>query len=105
MPGMAAGAEARAPRAAAVWPLALALLALALFQLGAAPLFDVDEGAFSEATREMLASGDWLHTTLNGEDRFDKPIGDLSIASTMLRIPVGDDDNACAHCRNPRFAV
>jgi 4-amino-4-deoxy-L-arabinose transferase-like glycosyltransferase len=58
----------------APWALALALLALALFQLGAAPLFDVDEGAFSEATREMLASGDWGHTTLNGEDRFDKPI-------------------------------
>lgn len=56
------------------WALVLALLALALFQLGAAPLFDVDEGAFSEATREMLESGDWGHTTLNGEDRFDKPI-------------------------------
>jgi 4-amino-4-deoxy-L-arabinose transferase-like glycosyltransferase len=56
------------------WALVLALLALALFQLGSAPLFDVDEGAFSEATREMLASGDWGHTTLNGEDRFDKPI-------------------------------
>lgn len=42
--------------------------------LGQAPLFDVDEGAFSEASREMLASGDWGHTTLNGSDRFDKPI-------------------------------
>lgn len=75
---MAAGADTpAAPRATggAVWPVALALLAITLFQLGAAPLFDVDEGAFSEATREMLASGDWLHTTLNGEDRFDKPIG------------------------------
>lgn len=48
---------------------------LSLACLGAAPLFDVDEGAFSEATREMLRSGDWLHTTLNGVDRFDKPIG------------------------------
>jgi len=38
-------------------------------------LFDVDEGAFTEATREMLVSGDWGHTTLNGLDRFDKPIG------------------------------
>lgn len=55
--------------------LALGLLLLAIFSLGAAPLFDVDEGAFSEATREMLVSGDWLHTTLNGEPRFDKPIG------------------------------
>lgn len=54
--------------------LTLALLVLWLWRLGAAPLFDVDEGAFAEATREMLASGDWLHTTLQGEDRFDKPI-------------------------------
>jgi 4-amino-4-deoxy-L-arabinose transferase-like glycosyltransferase len=42
--------------------------------LGLTPLFDVDEGAFGEATREMLASGDWLSTTLNGAPRFDKPI-------------------------------
>lgn len=55
--------------------LALALLALLVLGLGRAPLFDVDEGAFSEATREMIASGDWGHTTLNGADRFDKPIG------------------------------
>jgi 4-amino-4-deoxy-L-arabinose transferase-like glycosyltransferase len=55
--------------------LALALLVLLLAGLGRAPLFDVDEGAFSEATREILASGDWGHTTLNGADRFDKPIG------------------------------
>jgi len=41
--------------------------------IGAAPLADVDEGAFAQASREMLASGDWLHTTLNGADRFDKP--------------------------------
>src|SRR4051794_41411660 len=55
------------------WALALALPLL--WQLGGVPLFDVDEGAFSEATREMLASGDWGHTTLNGAARFDKPIG------------------------------
>ncbi|MBV8209148.1 MAG: glycosyltransferase family 39 protein [Burkholderiaceae bacterium] len=42
--------------------------------LGLPPLFDIDEGAFGEATREMLASGDWLSTTLNGAPRFDKPI-------------------------------
>ena len=42
--------------------------------LGSVPLFDVDEGAFSEATREMLESGNYLTTYLNGEPRFDKPI-------------------------------
>jgi len=56
---------------------AAALIASALLlvpALGLPPLFDVDEGAFSEATRELLASGDWLSTTLNGAPRFDKPI-------------------------------
>jgi len=38
------------------------------------PLFDVDEGAFSEATREILASGIWAATYLDGVPRFDKPI-------------------------------
>jgi 4-amino-4-deoxy-L-arabinose transferase-like glycosyltransferase len=34
----------------------------------------VDEGAFSEATREMLERGDFVSTWLNGQPRFDKPI-------------------------------
>ena len=56
--------------------LLIALAALLLFGCRAAsmPLFDLDEGAFSEATREMLASGDWLMTWLNGQPRYDKPI-------------------------------
>lgn len=45
-----------------------------LLCLGSAPLFDVDEGAFSEATREMFERGDFLSTYLNGAHRFDKPI-------------------------------
>src|SRR5690349_9512215 len=65
------------PVAAAPWRAVMGALLLGLpflLRLGAAPLFDADEGAFSEATREMLASGDWGHTTLNGAPRFDKPI-------------------------------
>ncbi|WP_240794364.1 glycosyltransferase family 39 protein [Azoarcus sp. DD4] len=55
--------------------LALLLPLLSFFLcLGAFPLFDVDEGAFSEATREMFERGDFLSTYLNGEHRFDKPI-------------------------------
>jgi len=38
------------------------------------PLFDVDEGAFSEATREMFTRGDFISTYLNGVPRYDKPI-------------------------------
>ena len=55
--------------------VAVAAVALAFFwQLGAVPLLDVDEGAFSEATREMLESGNFASTTLDGEPRHDKPI-------------------------------
>src|SRR5437763_12236328 len=56
--------------------IALVIYCAILFfwNLGAAPLVDVDEGAFSEATREMLARGDFITTYLNGELRFDKPI-------------------------------
>ncbi|RMH15499.1 MAG: glycosyltransferase family 39 protein [Gammaproteobacteria bacterium] len=38
------------------------------------PLFDVDEGAFSEASREMLVSGDFISPRLDQAPRFDKPI-------------------------------
>ena len=67
----------RQPLRSARWVFVLwaaLLLGLQVQGLGDAALFDVDEGAFSEATREMLASGDWGHTTLNGEPRFDKPM-------------------------------
>ena len=55
---------------------ALGILILTSFflGLGSAPLFDVDEGAFSEATREMIISKNYLTTYLNGAPRFDKPI-------------------------------
>lgn len=50
-------------------------IALAFFlPLGFVPLFDLDEGAFSEATREMLVGKDYITTYLNGQLRFDKPI-------------------------------
>jgi 4-amino-4-deoxy-L-arabinose transferase-like glycosyltransferase len=55
--------------------LAAAVVAMSFFwMLGAAPLFDVDEGAFSEATMEMFQRGDFLSTYLNGAPRYDKPI-------------------------------
>lgn len=53
----------------------LPLVILAFFwQLGAPALFDLDEGAFSAATWEMLQRHDFITTFLNGEPRFDKPI-------------------------------
>ena len=60
-------------------PALPALLALAVFVsfflcLGDVPLFDLDEGAFTEATREMLQRRDFISTWLNGAPRFDKPV-------------------------------
>ena len=56
-----------------------ALLAFAVgisffLNLGGAPLFDLDEGAFSEATREMFVRGDFISPFVNGIPRFDKPV-------------------------------
>jgi 4-amino-4-deoxy-L-arabinose transferase-like glycosyltransferase len=56
------------------WLAAAIVLASFFWMLGAAPLFDVDEGAFSQATLEMFQRGDFLSTYLNGEPRYDKPI-------------------------------
>lgn len=63
-----------APGAGRPWMVWLVPLAAWLGGLGSAPLFDVDEGAFAEATREMLTGGDWLSTWLLGVPRYDKPI-------------------------------
>ncbi len=54
--------------------LLIAIIISIFLPLGIAPLFDLDEGAFSEATREMLESGNYITTYLNGNLRFDKPI-------------------------------
>lgn len=55
-------------------PLVAVSLLVSFFRLGSFTLFDVDEAVFSEATKEMVESGDWITPTYNGENRFDKPI-------------------------------
>jgi 4-amino-4-deoxy-L-arabinose transferase-like glycosyltransferase len=80
-----------AARAVAVpwaWPVLLACAVwLAFFHgLGAVPLFDVDEGAFGEATREMLARGDYVSTWLNDSPRFDKPILTYWLQALSVRL-------------------
>ncbi len=56
------------------WLLAAAIAMSFFVGLGSVPLFDLDEGAFTEATREMLARGDYISTFLNGVPRYDKPV-------------------------------
>ena len=57
-----------------IWYLVFFVLFTFFFNLGEAPLFDVDEGAFTEATREMFERNDFMTTCLNGSTRYDKPI-------------------------------
>lgn len=54
--------------------IVIALLLAFFWQIGSMPLYDVDEGAFTEATREMMESGNYVSTYLNGVPRHDKPI-------------------------------
>jgi 4-amino-4-deoxy-L-arabinose transferase-like glycosyltransferase len=54
--------------------LAAVVLLSFFWQLGAVPLYDLDEGAFTEATREMLASGNYITPHKDGEPRYDKPV-------------------------------
>ena len=54
--------------------LFLAILINFYFTLAITPLFNLDEGAFSEATREMFVNHNFITTYLNGGLRFDKPI-------------------------------
>ena len=59
-----------------IWPyLLLAALCGVLFfwRLGAIPLMGLDEGLYSECSREMLASGDYIVPTCNGGPFYDKP--------------------------------
>ena len=54
-------------------PVLAAVLAL-VWGFWSLPLYDLDEGAFTEATREMMASGNYVSIYLNAEPRHDKPI-------------------------------
>jgi 4-amino-4-deoxy-L-arabinose transferase-like glycosyltransferase len=59
---------------ASPWLLVAAILLAFFWQLGSVALYDLDEGAFSEATREMLASGNYITPYKDGEPRYDKPV-------------------------------
>ncbi len=56
------------------WFLAAVVTLCFFWGLGAVPLYDLDEGAFTEATREMIASGNYITPHKDGEPRYDKPV-------------------------------
>ena len=51
----------------------LAFVALYVFPAYYFPLIDMDEGAYAAVSREMVLTGSWLTTMLNGEPFFHKP--------------------------------
>ena len=57
---------------AALWILAAVALAVGIDNLDR-PLANPDEGRYSEISREMVASGDWVTPRLNGIKYFEKP--------------------------------
>src|SRR5262245_27705189 len=63
---------------ASSWRTSLVVVAIAatvfLAGLGAARLWDEDEGKNSVCGQEMFARGDWIVPTFNGDLRTDKPI-------------------------------
>jgi 4-amino-4-deoxy-L-arabinose transferase-like glycosyltransferase len=70
--------------------LAVVLLAL-FFQLGARALNEPDEGRYSEAAREMAASGDWLTPRINGFPHLSKPpLTYWSIAASLKLFGVNE---------------
>ncbi|NCA69985.1 MAG: glycosyltransferase family 39 protein [Sphingobacteriia bacterium] len=73
--GLNTGAtRALARLTASPWLLAVVILLGFFWQLGTMPLYDLDEGAFTEATREMIASGNFITPHKDGEPRYDKPV-------------------------------
>lgn len=54
--------------------IALAMVIAMVWGFWFMPLYDLDEGAFTEATREMMETGNYISIYLNGEPRTDKPI-------------------------------
>jgi 4-amino-4-deoxy-L-arabinose transferase-like glycosyltransferase len=58
---------------AALYLLAAGFILCSLFVLDVRTLIPPDEGRYAEMAREMLLSGDWVTTRLNGIKYFEKP--------------------------------
>ncbi len=70
-----------------VWTFAALLIFVVLFwRLGEPTLWDPDEAHYAETSREMLASGDWLAPTYNGQPFFDKPFLFHVFQATAMRL-------------------
>ncbi len=66
--------------------LTLLIVFIAFFKLGGFILFDIDEAVFSEASREMVVTGDYITPHYNLEPRYDKPILFYWFMSTAFKL-------------------
>lgn len=64
----------------------LLVVFMSFFKSGSFLLFDVDEAVFSEASREMVETRDYITPTYNYEPRYDKPILFYWFMSTAFRL-------------------
>ncbi|MBI5561816.1 MAG: phosphatase PAP2 family protein [Deltaproteobacteria bacterium] len=69
---------------------------VSFFKPGGFLLFDVDEAVFSEATREMVETGDYITPTYNYVPRYDKPILFYWLASGAFRLGGASEASARA---------
>lgn len=76
---------------------------MSFFKSGSFLLFDVDEAVFSEATREMVETGDYITPTYNYEPRYDKPILFYWFASAAYKL--GGVNEASARATSGVFGV
>ena len=76
---------------------------MSFFKSGSFLLFDVDEAVFSEATREMVETGDYITPTYNYEPRYDKPILFYWFASVAYKL--GGVNEASARATSGVFGV
>ena len=74
------------PTQPVLWLLALLMTVVWFAMLGNRTLVPTDEGRYAEMAREMLVSGDWITTRLNGIKYFEKP--PLQIWMTALAFKV-----------------
>jgi len=68
------GTKKKRIRKWAITGLTLLVISMSFFKLGGYLVFDVDEAVFSEASREMVVTGNYITPTYNFEPRYDKPI-------------------------------
>ena len=63
----------RLPKHPLFWIVLIGFSILWFYGLGARTLVPTDEGRYAEMAREMVATGDWITTRLNGIKYFEKP--------------------------------